>query len=61
MQLIEEIKDQVPDSLSFQIGFLKAASKPRSHWQQKRLYDIHKTGGQINIWCEGVSNKGANK
>ena len=25
------------------------------------MYDIHKTGGQISMWCEGVSNEGANK
>ena len=65
MQLIEEFKDQIPDSLSFQIGYFEGSQQAKislvTDEDLKRLYDIHKTGGQINMWCEGVPNEGANK
>ena len=65
LQLIEEFKDQVPDSLSFLIGYFEGSQQAKislvTDEDLKRLYDIHKTGGQINMWCEGVPNEGANK
>ena len=65
MQLIEEFKDQVPDSMSFQIGYFEGSQQAKislvTDEDLKRLYDIHKTGGQINMWCEGMSNESANK
>lgn len=48
MQLIEEFKDQVPDSLSFQIGYFEGSQQAKislvTDEELKRLYDIHKTG-----------------
>ena len=65
VQLIEEFKDQVLDSLTFQIGYFEGSQQAKislvTDEDLKRMYDIHKTGGQINMWCEGVSNEGANK
>ena len=64
VQLIEEFKDQVPDSLTFQIGYFEGSQQAKISLvtkDLKRMYDIHKTGGQINMWYEGVSNEGANK
>ena len=65
VQLIEEFKDQVPDSLTFQIGYFEGSQQAKislvTNEDLKRMYGIHKTGGQINMWCEGVSNEGANK
>ena len=53
MQLIEEFKDQVPDSLSFQIGYFEGSQQAKislvTDEDLKRLYGIHKTGGQINV------------
>ena len=64
IQLIGEFKDQVPDSLSLQIGYFEGSQQAKSSLvtdeDLKRLYDTHKTSPQINM-CEGVSNEGANK
>ena len=65
MQLIEEFKDQVPDSMSFQSEHFEGGQQAKillvTDEDLKRLYDIHKTGEQINMWCEGMSNESANK
>ena len=65
VQLIEEFKDEVPDSLLFQIGYFEGSQQAKislvTDKDLKRLYDIHKTGGQINMWYEGVFNEGASK
>ena len=63
--LIEEFKDQVPDSMSFQSEYFEGSQQAKislvTDENLKRLYDIHKTGEQINMWCEGMSNESANK
>ena len=62
MLLIEEFKDQVPDSTSFQVGYFEGSQQMKI-WivTEVDLKDIHKARGQINMWCEGVSNDGATK
>ena len=50
MQLIEAFKDQVPDSMSFQLeGNQQAKISLVTDEDLKRLNDIHKIGGQINV------------
>ena len=65
MQLIEAFKDQVPDSMSFQSEYFEGNQQAKislvTDEDLKRLNDIHKIGGQINMWCEGMSNESANK
>ena len=60
MQLIEEFKGQVPDSTSFPVGYFEGSHQAKI-WlvtddDFKRMYEIHNKGGQISMWCEGVSN-----
>ena len=62
LQLIEEFKGQVPDSTSFQVGYFEGSHQAKI-WlvtddDLKRMYEIHNKGGQISLWCEGVSNDG---
>ena len=56
-QLVEEFKDQVPNSLDFSVGYFDGSQQAKL-WLVTQddidgMYSKYKTGGSIFLWCDG--------
>ena len=55
-KLVEELRDQVPDSMTFKVGYLEGQKNNRMSIMNqddiKAMYLRYKTG-EITLWCEG--------
>jgi len=54
VKLIEEFCEQVPDSLSFGVGYFDGKHQMSLYNQDDlgTMYDKHKLGGEIMLWCD---------
>jgi len=55
VKLIEEFKEQVPDSLKFGLGYFDSRHQMSlvSAEDLKVMYSKHRLRGEILLWCEG--------
>jgi len=55
VKLIEELKEQVPDSLKFGLGYFDGRHQMSlvSAEDLKVMYSRHRLGGEVLLWCEG--------
>ena len=62
-QLIDELKDELPNTLDFDIGFFEGNTK---HWlvtveDLQNMYSRHKTGGEISLWVDADVGRSSDK
>lgn len=57
VKLIEDFSEQVPDSLSFGVGYFDGKHQMSLFNQDDlgTMYDKHKLGGEIMLWCDARS------
>ena len=55
VKLIEELEEQVPDSLKFGLGYFDGRHQMSlvSAEDLKVMYSKHRLGGEVLLWCEG--------
>ena len=56
--LIEELKDHVPDNLSFQVGYYEAGKQTKRRWlycaeDLQAMYMFFKPNTEVMLWCDG--------
>ena len=62
VQLMDHFQEQVPATATFDVGYFEG--KPQSKiWlvtseDLAKLYEVYPNGGEVPLWCEGVSETG---
>lgn len=63
VKLIEEFKEQVPDSVTFEVGYYEGQKHAKvwifSDEDLQSMYEKYPKGGDVTLWCEGRNEERA--
>ena len=62
VQLMDHFQEQVPATATFDVGYFEG-KPPTKIWlvtsqDLTKLYEVYPNGGEVPLWCEGVSETG---